>query len=120
MVPVRLVLLLALVVSIGCGSSGPPMGTVSGTVTMSGKPVSGATVYFGGKNGTGSGITDDDGKYSASVPVGDAKVSVNPPYTPPNSKTQPPPIYKKYQNLEKSTITLTVTSGSNKLDIDMK
>lgn len=52
-------------VSIGCGPSGPPLGTVSGTVTMDGEPLSSALVTFtpaaGGRSSTGK--TDASGKY---------------------------------------------------------
>ncbi len=50
----------------GCGSSGPQLGVVTGTVTLDGKPVPGALVTFVSKepNGTSSyGKTDDTGKY---------------------------------------------------------
>lgn len=50
----------------GCGSSGgrPELGTVSGTVTMDGKPLAGVVVSFAPESGrTSSGVTDADGKY---------------------------------------------------------
>ena len=50
----------------GCGSSGgrPELGTVSGTVTMEGKPLVGVVVSFSPESGrTSSGVTDADGKY---------------------------------------------------------
>ena len=54
-----------LVVS-GCGQSGPKLGSVTGTVTLDGKPVQGALVTFLSKaeNGSSSfGKTDTNGKY---------------------------------------------------------
>ena len=52
---------------VGCGGSGntPPLGQVSGTVTLNGEPLEGATVEFLPDNGRPSiGMTDADGKYS--------------------------------------------------------
>ena len=69
MKPVLMVCLLAfncvMFVS-GCGQSGPPLGAVTGTVTMDGKPVPGALVTFISKEADGSnsyGKTDASGKY---------------------------------------------------------
>ena len=50
----------------GCGSSGPTLGTVTGTVTLDGKPVSRALVTFISKESDGTssfGKTDTIGKY---------------------------------------------------------
>ena len=50
----------------GCGPSGPKLGSVTGTVTLDGKPVQGALVTFISKaeNGSSSfGKTDAKGKY---------------------------------------------------------
>lgn len=50
----------------GCGPSGPKLGSVTGTVTLDGKPVQGALVTFISKaeNGSSSfGKTDANGKY---------------------------------------------------------
>ncbi|MCI0333903.1 MAG: hypothetical protein L0228_11850 [Planctomycetes bacterium] len=52
---------------IGCGSSGPELGTVSGIVTLDGKPLEGATVQFAPSLGRLSrGRTGADGKYQLS------------------------------------------------------
>jgi len=63
-------LLLAAMALSGCGSKGsnlPKPVLVTGTVTLDGKPLANATVYFrpeGDKMGTGStGTTDANGKY---------------------------------------------------------
>ena len=50
----------------GCGPSGPKLGSVTGTVTLDGKPVQGALVTFisRAENGSSSfGKTDANGKY---------------------------------------------------------
>ncbi|MDB5385068.1 MAG: hypothetical protein JWM11_714 [Planctomycetaceae bacterium] len=52
--------------SLGCGSgNGPPLGTVTGTVTMNGEPVTGVNITFVPKDkGTPSySGTDENGKY---------------------------------------------------------
>jgi hypothetical protein len=51
--------------SAGCGSSGPPMGTVSGVVTLDGKPMPKMMVVFVPKEGgqTSTATTNSDGKY---------------------------------------------------------
>ena len=58
-------LLVLLATLIGCGPSGPPLGRVSGTVTMDGQPASGVTVNFQpAEGGRGSSATTDaTGKY---------------------------------------------------------
>ena len=54
-------------VSVGCGSSGPPVNLVEGKVTMDGSPLAGATVMFSpASSGTGraaAGVTDASGVY---------------------------------------------------------
>lgn len=60
----RLTLAVLLVVSAGCGSSGPEIAYVTGRVTMDGKPLANATVVFIPENGRPAGArTDADGNY---------------------------------------------------------
>jgi hypothetical protein len=48
----------------GCGSSGPEIASVSGHITMDGKPLPKATVVFTPENGRPAGArTDDNGNY---------------------------------------------------------
>lgn len=52
---------------VGCSSSGPELAEVSGTITLDGKPVPGATISFFPEDPQGSpsyGGTDYDGKYT--------------------------------------------------------
>jgi hypothetical protein len=78
-VTASLVLSLSCFTLVGCGGGGPPLPSgivpVTGTVTLDGEPVSGATVTFvpvqmsgGGGAGLGaaSGLTDSVGKYTLS------------------------------------------------------
>ena len=53
--------------AIGCG---PPMGDVSGTVTMDGKPAAGIQVDFASTSGGASamGVTDEQGNYILKFP----------------------------------------------------
>ena len=62
MPPCLYVMLLGLVT--GCSSSGPEIASVSGRITMDGKPLANATVVFIPENGRPAGArTDADGKY---------------------------------------------------------
>jgi hypothetical protein len=64
---------------VGCGPSQPPMATVTGVVTMSGKPVEGAGVLIepeaGGPPATAT--TDASGKFSVSSLIGPSKVAIS-------------------------------------------
>lgn len=54
-----------LVLAIGCGSGGPELGTVEGTVTLDGSPLPDADVVFEPEKGrTSFGRTDSSGHYT--------------------------------------------------------
>ncbi len=80
---VALVLLLSCT-CIGCGPGGPALGTVSGVVTLDGKPVTDGLITFSPEGGgpTATGTTDATGKYELisgdrkGAPVGKHKVTV--------------------------------------------
>jgi len=56
-------MLLSLVCG-GCGDQGPPLAPVTGTVTLVGQPLTGATVIFEPEQGkTSRAITDSAGRY---------------------------------------------------------
>jgi hypothetical protein len=71
----------------GCGSNGPPLGQVKGTVTLDAKPVEGATITFEPVSGglpPAYGKTDASGAYelwygrgSRGAAVGEAQVRIN-------------------------------------------
>lgn len=75
----RLMILGGLVVTcviVGCGSDVPSTVPVTGTVTLDGKPVEGATVNFLSKdtNIAASGKTDAEGKFAMKTLVGSKSV----------------------------------------------
>ena len=81
--------IMAGLLTVGCGDSGPPVVPVSGKVTLDGKPLSGASVTFvpaGEAAGTfgGSATTDGEGAYTLlntkgakGVSPGDYRVTVS-------------------------------------------
>jgi len=49
---------------VGCGASGPEIASVSGTVTMDGKPLPNAMIVFSPESGRPAGArTDEEGNY---------------------------------------------------------
>ena len=135
-----LLLLLVLPIS-GCGG-GRPSGTVTGTVTYKGAPLTtGKVIFYGANNQVASAAIGDDGKYEAiKVPLGPVKVAVDTPPPPSaaavkaakagkkrfergNPITVPEntvSIPAKYANPEQSGFSLTVKEGSQPYDIDLK
>src|SRR5262245_2998889 len=134
---------LALMTALGAGCGSPP-GTVSGTVKVNGQPLPKGLITFlsevGNKDPYSAQIID--GKYQTSpIPAGPAKVMIIPglesaaPSEPPKEgqgndlmpTVQPGRVKKpglvvpdKYQNAETSGLSLTVKSGENTFDVDMK
>jgi hypothetical protein len=51
---------LAVLACLGCGSDGPDIATVEGTVTLDGKPLQNASVVFVPENGRPAGATTDE------------------------------------------------------------
>ncbi|MCC6419566.1 MAG: hypothetical protein IT429_15135 [Gemmataceae bacterium] len=121
-------LILTLLAVTGCGSSA---GQVSGTVKVNGVPIKDGAITFIPADGKGQTAGDQikDGRYSARVPVGRAKVMISGSkvvgkkklYDAPDSPTQDvteeivPPKYNVQTTLE-----YEVTSGSNTKDWDLK
>lgn len=122
-------LLVLLATLVGCGPSGPPLGRVTGTVTIDGQPASGVTVNFhptaGGRGS--SATTDATGQYdlifspsSMGALVGEHTVTITggePGLDAGSSggvleqKSNVPPAYA---NAKK---TVTVEKGSNTHDL---
>ena len=125
----------------GCGSGAnlPDLGTVTGTVTLDGKPLVGVTVKFVPANGrTSSAITDASGKYELTYNADNngAEVGEHTVYVMgqggegggnPNeeggggdaSNVEPftGTIPAKYN--EKSTLKKTVKAGDNTIDFEL-
>jgi len=140
------VALATLVLVTGCGPGKPATVPVSGTVTLDGSPLEGASVTFtpaaGGRLATGT--TDASGKFTLmtfaagdGAIVGSHKVGVSKMEAaagqqgdpsnqmlsgPPGAGGSQPPkslIPKKYSNPEKSGITVEVKSGMEPVTIEL-
>ena len=121
----------------GCGSSGPDLGEVTGTVTLDGKPLSNATLIFRSQapNGTTSmGVTGPNGKYKlmftadktgAMLGKHDVEITTRQlsetdvESLKAQGKTPPPftPIPQKYK--EPGTLLKDVVKGKNTIDFDL-
>jgi hypothetical protein len=117
-------LLVASLVLPGCGTSGPKLGTVVGTVTLDGQPLNEASVEFQPAEGSASyGRTDATGHYELSF-GGDNKGAVPGEHTvritlpsAGDSGTAAPQLPTKYNT--DSELTATVKEGANTLDFDL-
>lgn len=128
--PFQTAILLAVVFFMsGCGASSdsPPTGTVTGVVTLDGKPLSGVVVSFSPEVGTlgqpSLAATDGEGRYelkynatTKGAVVGSHKVSVTTPTEGPDPKFKDP-IPKKYNS--KTELTEKVTAGDNIINLDL-
>jgi len=66
-----LALFLLLLTCAGCGPGGPDIASVSGRVTMDGKPLAHATIVFSPENGRPAGArTDENGNYTLNFTEG--------------------------------------------------
>lgn len=135
--------MLVLLVLLGCGASGPPMGQVSGRITYKDQPVPKATISFMPK-AVGArpaiGISDDAGYYHLTTTnprdgalVGEhvvaivAKAAYDGPLPPgagaamlEELETQGKPLIpERYFSGATSGLTASVKSGSNTLDFPL-
>ncbi|WP_339747013.1 hypothetical protein [uncultured Rubinisphaera sp.] len=128
---------LLTILNVGCGGGGPkgPSGTVSGTVTYQGQPVTEGVVNIFNTQSSegGQGQIKSDGSYqistpSSQVPVGEYDVYVVPPtVTTPDSADGPggeeykvvENIPDKYRSSSTSGLKVTVNEGSNPFNISM-
>jgi len=137
----RLAVILGLLVSVcwcvGCGSEGPPVGSISGKVTYNGEPVTGGIVtLFNQQTGIGAGgELDASGTYHIElIQTGDYQVAIAPEppdlaameaihlgKMPRETIVQPPPlnIPARYQNAEASGLTATAKEGTNTVDFSL-
>lgn len=119
----------------GCGSSGPPTGKISGTVTFEGQPVPEGEVCF---SCPAQGVFINaplarDGTYvvttakGAGLPTGKYQVAVTPPppLVPVGTIDHPlpvkpyPNIPQKYRDPQTSRLELMVEQKDNQFDIQM-
>lgn len=105
----------------GCGPSGPETFSVSGTVTVNGKPVETGRINFenSAKGTGGSSELKSGGSYTAQLQKGDYRISVTPPVVlqdngPETSQSEEyakdSAINNKYWSAETSGLTLTVSN----------
>jgi len=122
--PLRLVLLLAIALCLGCtsGSNVPNLGLVEGIVTLDGKPLANAFVVFNpvkGKRSTGQ--TDAQGHYfliylreTKGAIVGNHSVSIL-TQSEFNPEELVPPVYN-----HRTILSADVEVGENSFDFDLK
>jgi hypothetical protein len=107
----------------GCSSSGNPVGTVHGRVTLDGKPLPLADVHFMPEGGgrASSGRTDADGKYELAYKRGEpgalvgahsVRIWVS------REGTKNPPIISPHFDTD-SQLHREVKSGDNEFDFDV-
>lgn len=105
----------------GCGTAKQPLQSVSGKVTLDGKPVTEGIVNFVSAGGFAASSTIKDGSFSISrsqfgngIPLGDYKVAVEsaPPPDPlaksPSAAVSPVKIPHKYRDPASSGLTAKV------------
>lgn len=107
---------------LGCGKGDmPPLGSVSGTVTLDGQPLSGVIINFKPEVGRmATAVTDGQGKYILEYTYGNAGSKVGPStvmFEWPLGESGPA-IPKKYVGME-SELTVDVTDGRNVFDFDL-
>ncbi|MDB5335004.1 MAG: hypothetical protein JWN70_623 [Planctomycetaceae bacterium] len=114
----------------GCGSgSKGPTGSVTGTVTLQSKPLGSGYIAFSSSTlGVASGSplsATGEYKLTATLPVGDYKVTVIPPAAPPPLSAPPSAapksdIPEKYRSELKSDLKFSVKAGANTANFDLK
>jgi len=121
---------LLVALAVGCGESGPPLGTVQGTVTLDGQPLAEAELMFMSDVGGASlGMTDAEGRYSLwyaggsqGAVVGSHVVTITTAITESdgegNETTRLERVPAKY-NVE-TTLTADVQEGDNTFDFHLQ
>lgn len=118
---------LTVFAALGCGRNGPELGTVSGIVTLDGKPLPGAVVMFTPALGRVSrGRTDPNGAYELrfagdvkGAVLGEHRVTISTRWMDEDrttgKMTQIPEVLPPKYNSQ-TTLTQTVVAGHNKCD----
>ncbi len=128
------ILIVSLTTLVGCGPGGPETADVSGTITLDGKPLQDAEVYFSPVEGgrTAVGRTDESGTYElhftaskSGAMLGAHEVAIS-TFTEPSADDdgnsvpgKPELVPKKYRSGGESALTVEVQSGSNTLDFEL-
>ena len=126
--------LLTICLLAGCGSGveAKKTGTVSGKITVEGKPLTQGCVGFVSSTigASAGGDLREDGTYTLDgpVPVGEYRVFLTPPGlgdTPPGVESEQPQqelkgVPEKYLEEETTDLTATVKEGENTFDFDLK
>jgi hypothetical protein len=97
---------------------------LDGTITLVDKPLGGITLTFLSKDGMTSVavVTDETGKYTATVPVGEYRITVTAVAGAAKPKKDDPPkklpaIPPQYSDPQKTPLTCTVVKGKQTHDI---
>lgn len=132
---------VGIVLQAGCGKPATTA-SVTGNVTVAGKPVTGGMVRFYANDGRSvGGQIDSSGRYSvADAPLGANKVTVVTSHLkgtgkpdrfadmskPPEDALpdpQAPPVYVEidasYESVDSTNLTVTVTGGENSIDLNL-
>jgi len=120
---------LALALTVGCG--GPPEGTVSGTVKMDDEPLKDGIIRVEPTDPNAHPVdaTVSDGKYTATLPPGEAKVTIRANKVVGKSKmydTPDSPTVDKVVELidaqfnDNTSLRHTVTAGQQQKDWEVK
>ncbi|MDO5554403.1 MAG: hypothetical protein Q4G68_11650 [Planctomycetia bacterium] len=104
-----------------------PTGTVSGSVTYKGKPMTVGTVIFCSPDSVNraGGEIDSEGKFTLTgpLPAGEYKVGFAQPFFDDPVAARPPeltsPLPAKYLAYETSGLTFTVKKGDNTADFNL-
>lgn len=120
---VRIVSLMVLVACVvGCSGDLPPLGKVSGKVTLDGQPLAGVIINFKPENGrAATATTDSEGEYTleyvhgvSGSKVGSTTVMFEWPLGQAGK-----PIPKRYVGLN-SELKVDVSKGGNNFDFDLE
>jgi hypothetical protein len=108
----------------GCGGAGdrPPLGRVTGTVTIDNQPLSGVIIAFLPESGRpATAVTDEQGRYELIYLNGVKGCKVGPNtigFSVPTGGSPSHAIPKKYQ--DKSELTADVKKGANTFDFNLE
>jgi hypothetical protein len=120
-------ILLALLITLGCGKSGPKMeagrGAARGTITLDGQPIRGGTIFFVSAKDPLYRVAvtiKTDGSFSvADAPKGDVLVAVDNESQKFNNPKNYVALPSKYTNVKTSGLTATI-GGEDPLKIELK